>query len=255
MVLDGTGHSPTLDGMTLSRVFSIQTNVQFTLIGVTIARGAGDAAGGLDNQGGNVDIQNCTFRANRSYGHNVAGRNSAGGAIYCSGGSLQVRDSHFKDNLADLGGSGGALAAIGATVRFDSCTFEHNAAQARGGAIAELGGGLLQLVLCTLVQNGVTGLDNFRGPALLGLGGAVSAASPVVAENCTFIWNTAAGGGGSAFFAGDGLGGALAANGPVQLFGCIFIDNRAMPGFGCPCDVPASQRTAMPSAARSITRR
>ncbi|MEL6844210.1 MAG: hypothetical protein AAFP02_13450, partial [Bacteroidota bacterium] len=72
-----------------------------------------------------IEINDCDFSSNQS--------NQNGGAIYASGGSIDVYRSAFLSNIADS--SGGASFAT-TSIYFDSCQFRQNTAVYDGGALA-----------------------------------------------------------------------------------------------------------------------
>jgi hypothetical protein len=61
LTLDGTGHALTISGNQAVRVLYVNTNVTLNLLSLTIANGWATNGGGLLNQGGTVNITNCTF--------------------------------------------------------------------------------------------------------------------------------------------------------------------------------------------------
>jgi len=109
--------------------------------------------GGAVHGGG--EFVRCSFEAN------VA--RSAGGAVYSAGRDpLTVRDSEFTDNGAP---EGGAVRTGDAGGTFIGCDFIGNDAESGGGAIWQLGLGLLSLDGCEL-----------RGNISFGRGGAINLA-------------------------------------------------------------------------------
>ena len=129
-ILDGSGHNVTLSGSNSVRVLMVQTNVQLTLLSLTVADGRSDKGAGLLNDGGSVVVTGCVFSnnvvlgktgANGTNNTNVArppdysqqnpggpaepGGDAAGGAIY-NRGRLTLTNTTLTQNQA-VGGQGG----------------------------------------------------------------------------------------------------------------------------------------------------
>src|ERR1035441_5036896 len=60
VVLDGSGHRVTI-GNGYNRIFLVNSNVHFTVINLTIAKGWSDNGAGIFNAGGYLTVQNCLF--------------------------------------------------------------------------------------------------------------------------------------------------------------------------------------------------
>jgi predicted outer membrane repeat protein len=182
-----------LSGNSARRIFV--ANADLTLIGFEIGYGAATAApsagfGGAILSTANLTIEDCTIAANSA--------SHGGGAIYQTGGSLTIIDSTLGNNSAGnpAAGQGGAILASG-TVTVRSGFFQQNFAKgsgAGGGAIALTSGSLL-------IEN--SGFQT--NGAGFGNGGAIYAAGPVTAINCTFDNNGAGAGGGLYLTAGGTL--------------------------------------------------
>ena len=124
LTLDGSGQTVTLDGGSSTQVLFVNSGVTVTLKALTIAHGSAPNGGGLDNEGGTVNISNSTF-ANNSAG------NSAGGIFNGFGGTLNISSSTLSDNAA-FGFGGGGLINQG-TVSISNSTFSGNSASFGGG--------------------------------------------------------------------------------------------------------------------------
>ncbi len=62
--LDGSGRQVTISGNSAVRVFSIDTNVHFTVVNLTIADGTSLGGSAILNLGGTVNLTGVTFRSN-----------------------------------------------------------------------------------------------------------------------------------------------------------------------------------------------
>ncbi len=134
-VLDGAGHTITINGSNAVRVFYVNTNVHFTLMNLTVANGsnvgtnggltqpggtASATSGLLYNDGGTVDVINCAFIGNSAVGGIGEGLTlgipstgipnggfALGGAIFNEAGSLNITNSAFSGNSVSAGPSCG----------------------------------------------------------------------------------------------------------------------------------------------------
>ena len=200
-VLDGAGHTITLDGNHAVRVLYVEPNAHVTLQNLTVANGLADQGGGLYNAGAVVTVSNCIFTANQARGTNGA-------------------DAAAPWFIAQLGGpgNGGAIFNAGSLVLLDS-TFSTNAAT--GG------------------QGGSDALFSYARNGGAGVGGALYSVARVDLTDCVFSANQAVGGtggseGSNAEFAGgggDAFGGALAnQGGAITQSNCSFIANTVSAG-------------------------
>ena len=227
LVVDGSGHWITLSGGSEARVIWVNPNVTFSALNLTLANGLStdgganynSAAGGaIYNEGGTVNLTNCTFLGNWTCGANGAAANvasggdGAGGAIYNSG-SLNASLCAFLGNSASggaghwggtvsdplpSGGPGGAggEADGGAICNSGTLTVNHSLFAANtvaGGAGGGGGSGTGGYLLGTAGGRGGDGGDA-RGAAVYNFGTATLL-------NCTLAGDTGLGGPG-------GLGGA-----------------------------------------------
>jgi hypothetical protein len=174
-ILDGSGHSVTISGQEKVRVFTVSTNVHFKLLNVTVAKGLSENGGGLFNDGGTVEIENCTFTGNRAVGAdgtngpNLAygstnnltggtGQDSRGGAIY-SFGVININDTVFQKNLAQ-GGHGGTGGNTGERVGVAGGRAGDGGSGGTGmGGAFYLAYGSASLTNCHWMENAATGGD------------------------------------------------------------------------------------------------
>ena len=119
--------------------------------------------------------------------------NRYGGAIYLSGGSMDILNSNFSSNLVTYGGHGGAIYTVTAQVTIIGSYFNDNRAGSNGGYGGAIYMGYSAVV--TIIRSYFS--DNTAGSH----GGAVyyDGGNITVANN-TFINNTASGGGGGAIY-------------------------------------------------------
>ena len=106
-VLDGSGHQITISGNNACRVFSVATNVNFTIIGLTIANGRSDGGAGIYNNGGTLTAAGCDFVANLAQGaqgytstNGTPGQTVCGGALYNAGNALLYECSFISNSAA-----------------------------------------------------------------------------------------------------------------------------------------------------------
>jgi CSLREA domain-containing protein len=124
LTVDGDGHSLTISGQGLHRVFYVQSGAELTLLNLEIRDGYIYEGGGILNQG-TLTINDSTLAGNRSESH--------GGAIF-SEGTLSLVNTDFTSNEA-VDGSGGALYIDDGTIAIDGGHFQANVAALSGGAI------------------------------------------------------------------------------------------------------------------------
>jgi hypothetical protein len=244
-VLDGSGHQVTISGNNAVRVFSVATNVNFTVVDLTIANGQSTDGAGVFNDGGALVFTGTTFLSNIATDGALPGTNSTscGGAICNRGGSVVLSNCVFIGNAA-FGSASESFPGSGIIVGSDSCggaiysagqlavegsTFDGNGVQ--GGAGGPGGGSSPYIVLA-----GAGGSAN---------GGAIFVLGSANVSGSTFVRNVATGGGGgsggmglSSFpFAGfpggwggaggSGNGAALFIGGTVSLVNCTVAGNTA----------------------------
>lgn len=169
-----------IDGQRRGNIMVVSTAGSLALENIALVNGLCDDAtcpsfassgGGALWAGGesSLTLRNCALLNNSAV--------ASGGAIF-SLGAVSLVDSTFASNYAGVGGGaifvGGALAA-------NSTQFSGNNAVQRGGAV-EAGRGNATFFNATFTSN----------RALLGEGGAVFAAGPVLADSVTVLNNLAA---------------------------------------------------------------
>jgi hypothetical protein len=211
LTLDASGHQVTINGGG-GRVFLVNSNVNLTLINLTIANGWSQTGAGIYNAGGCLSVRNCVFVCNSATGPSgVEGRpgtNGCGGALF-NAGAAAIANSIFSTNVA-AGGAG-----------CDGVSFGHSDGSAGGsgcgGAIYNIGS--LSISNCSFVWNSARGGGGGAGadgepepfgawrPGSGGAGGAGSGSAVwnlglLAGSGCTFWSNSAAGGQGN--FGGSG---------------------------------------------------
>jgi hypothetical protein len=242
-VLDASGHQITISGGDAVRVFYVATNVNFTVVNLTIANGQSTDGAGVFNDGGALVLAGTTFLSNIATNGGLPGTNvaSRGGAICTRGGSVVLSncmfigneafgsrsDSYFGSGIAGGDGCGGAIYSAG-QISVQGSTFAGNGAQ--GGAGAS-GGGSSPYI-------------SWAGAGGSANGGAIFVLGTASVSGSTFVRNVAAGGGGgwggmgmSSFLAGfpggwggaggSGNGAALFNGGTVSLVNCTIASNTA----------------------------
>jgi hypothetical protein len=198
--LDANGHQVTISGNNAVRVFSVETNVNFTVDNLTLANGSSDSGAAIVNAG-TVRAINCVFSANTA--SSGPSQLSAGGAVRNSGLFVASRCA-FRQNEAagwlgyvfspDPGGGesqGGAICNVG-VLFIENSDFVGN--KVRGGV-----GAVGYSMVGTQVGDGGPGSAGGSG-----YGGAIFNAGVATLVNSTLVSNTCTGGegggGGSAAF-------------------------------------------------------
>jgi hypothetical protein len=207
--LDGSGHQITISGNSACRVIFLNTNVNSTLLNLTIAEGRSDTGAGIYNAGGYLTVHNCVFIGNTAIGQagvdGSPGRNGRGGALFNAGLAI-ITNSTFSTNTA-VGGAGGS--GTNAT--------QYPGTGGSGGAGGLGYGGAiynsceLTLADCTLNGNTVSG----------GAGGTGGSGAN---------WNSFPGGNGGV--GGSSYGGALFNNGVARSVNTTLADNASTGGSG-----------------------
>ena len=237
IVLDGSGHQITISGGQLVPVFQVNSNVNFTLIGLTIANGlnANGYGGGIYNAGGNVNVTNCTFSMNEVCGHDGnspappdegtwpptcalggSGSDGCGGAIY-NAGSLNVSRCTFSQNSASGGwggwGSRGYAVPVGGGDYYLVVGGGGGlGGAANGGAICNVG---VMAINCSLFASNTT-VGGTGGPGGDGFGGG-------------YAMPSGGGGGGNG---GDSHGAAIFNGGAASMVNCTITGNQGGGGAG-----------------------
>ena len=212
--IDGSGQGVTISGGNAVRIFQVNTNVQFSLINLTVANGRTNQGAVIYNAGGSVLVSNCFVVGNQARGTDGVsglsggpGSPAAGGAIYNLG-SLTLLDSFFGGNSAS-GGNGGSAAF----------TAGGSGAEGAGGVIYSLGG--VAMTNCTFSGNNAFGGNGGSGASNSGPGGNGNAFGGVLysqnvsilASNCTYSTNAAIAGTSpgskSGSYRGTGRGGVI----------------------------------------------
>jgi hypothetical protein len=228
--LDGSGHQVTISGNNV-RVFYVNTNVNFTVVNLTIADAKSQGGSAILNLGGTVNLTGVTFRSNTAININVPNdgliTQASGGAILNRGGTVAASNCSFVGNAAqsfarDIMAAeawGGAIRNEAGQVDLRSCTFVSNQASGAAGSLGiyllvsspGFGGaihnsGTMTLDLCTFAGNsasGGSGLDGWEYsyypagyPGSEGSGGAIFNQGTLAADRTTLSGNTATGGGG-----------------------------------------------------------
>jgi uncharacterized repeat protein (TIGR03803 family) len=215
IVLDGTGHQITISGDDAVQVFRVNSDVTFSALNLTIANGLSTNGGAIYNDGGTVNLTNCTLAGSRACGSDqpassaAIGADGCGGAIY-NAGNLNVSLCAFWHNLAS-GGSGSTAANDYQDCRAGAGL---TGGSGQGGAIWSRGTLLVDRSL--FLSNAVVG----------GAGGRGDDGFP---RDNTLMWACPGGPGGDG---GDGSGGAIGNSGALAVERSLFANNTARGGDG-----------------------
>ena len=166
-----------------------------TLEGFTITGGKASNGGGMNNNGSNPTVTNCTFSSN-SAGH-------IGGGMFNVNSSPVVTDCTFSGNLAN---SYCGMYNGDSSPTVTKCRFIGNTAIQYGGGMGN-DGGSATVSNCIFINNSAGdwggGMENFM--------------SGLTMTNCTFIGNSAPHGGGMMNYNSSSM----------KVTNCIFIGNKA----------------------------
>jgi hypothetical protein len=199
-VIDGPGASVvTISGNNAVQVFSVSSDTQAALTGLTVSQGNTNQGGGGINNQGTLTVTSCTFSNNST--------TATGGGIE-NDGTLTITNSTFETNSAEFGGgieNEGTLSVTGSTIESNAAAF--------GGGIDNDENGALTLTSTTVSSNTATS----RGGGIFNSG-----VSPLTVTGGTFSNNSAQLGGGI-FLEGDG------ADPPIltKVTDSTFTSNRA----------------------------
>jgi hypothetical protein len=175
------GSGVTLDGAHRSRVFQVDSGVQFTLDHLTVTHGYAGGPGTDRTSGGAI-----SNRGTLVVSHSVLSGNSAysdGGGIYNFGGTLTVGSSVLSANSAQ---EGGAIANIsGGRFTLDDSTLTSNSGSVDGGGV--LNGGTMTVTRSAFGSN-TTPFD----------GGGIENDGTLTVSSSALTGNTADTGGGIA---------------------------------------------------------
>jgi len=246
-ILDGSGHVVTISGRNATRLFSVNPGIKFTLINLSLADGRHQSAdvttnviaemgfgGAIYNNGGFVELDNCTLTNNVAAGGNSldygAGGAARGGAVFNAGGTLVLSNCIVAANSAEGGGGwfgssgplgdgghayGGAIFSTNGTVAIKATVLSAN--RAVGGHPGGIG----------------IGYSDLPGSAFGG--GVYVQSSELTLSNSVVVANDAVGGDVIGIFsgarAGDADGGALCiTNSIVDCTNSRFSTNTALGG-------------------------
>jgi hypothetical protein len=202
-VLDGSGRQVTISGNNGVRVFSVATNVHFSVVNLTIADGTSSGGSAILNLGGIVNLTGVTFRSNSV-------------AIFNRGGIMNATNCSFTGNSAQIS-SGYPPLACGGGIRNEA--------------------GQVNLRACAFVGNQASGWGSEFGVSA-GQGGAIHNTATATLDLCTLAGNSAAGGsaaltiGYPGISGGEGSGGAIYNQGTLTADRTTLSGNTATGGYG-----------------------
>jgi Fe-S cluster biogenesis protein NfuA len=191
---------------------NVTYNGTLTVDSCIIKNNVAEFGAGVFNDGGTVNVSNCTFENN---GSSLAGT-GGGGIKNSTTGILNIVNSTFSGNQADIGGGivnsgtltvnnstffankaintdnreGGAIDnKSGATSTIINSTFSANTAGWLGGAIANFG--TTNLIHVTLTENNVTDVTYGKGGGIYNdTGGILTVANSIISANSIMSTNT-----------------------------------------------------------------
>ena len=237
ITIDGGTAGVTVDGNQANLILLVDSGVQADLTHLTLQNGAG----GIDNEGGTITLQDCQITHNTAF---------LAGGIYNNQGSVTLTDTSITFNSASTGnGLAGGLLNEGGDVQMTNCVVASNSAASDGGGIYNTGEFLFSGPIVGIhdVVNGTLTLTNctVSGNHADGSGGGLVNAFPpdvhvwnlyrpgepfpatMTLSGCTLDRNMAGGNGGAAaVFAGSLTMTACTLNGnsAYQYGGGMYID-------------------------------
>jgi CSLREA domain-containing protein len=213
--IDGNIQSITIDGGNGLRIFFVNGGITFDLKNVKITHGVhSDLGGAMFNDGGTVNITNCTLSDNAI--HATFSADARGSAIYNNAGTLNISNSTFSNNTitgeAD-NAEGAALYNNQGTLNIDRSNFLHNRTNcdncAEHGVAIFNNAGTLNATDSIFSDNGVPG-------PMGGFGGAINNVGLTILTNCVFSGNSV-----------GPQGGAIETGNTLIVTGCVFLNNSA----------------------------
>ena len=149
-----------LQGYADSQLIKVTETGRLKLYEATLNMGYAQNGGGIENNGGSVEIDNCAVYACRA--------DSRGGGIYSAGGSVTVKNTYLEGNTAGYGGA--VCLDKSAELNVLNCSFMLNSSN--GGAVYNNGGKAV-IVRSTFVNNtasysGGGGITSFGDTTLIG---------------------------------------------------------------------------------------
>ncbi|MCY3796352.1 MAG: SH3 domain-containing protein [Chloroflexi bacterium] len=224
ITIEGGGH--TISGDNQFRIFDVSGG-NLTIRNLTLREGRADHGGAIRLQAGSLAVYDSSFVGNRT--------ETSAGAIYASGGTLDIRNSRFKDNCAQLA-TYILSKRINRNRRFvddDGCVrFNYTRTEIDGELDTNVDGGAIRLlngVQATIERSVFT--ENRAT-----YGGAISTSSKsdqLVVNASSFFGNFASGSGGA-------IGGVWTGSGSTSISNSSFVKNRAE-NFGGAIDAPRNR--------------
>ncbi len=176
-----------------------------------------DCAGaGLQIESGSPTVRNCVFSGN-SAGFPVEATCGAGGGISIRGGGTpQILDCMFRQNVATTNAAGGGVfvSGTGTNPVFRRCEFIDNTAFQGGGLYVAGSSPIVEE--CIFTDNSVIGGEGSRGGGMASTGNSNASIT-----GCTFTGNSAP----ESTFGGGGMSNDVGSNPTVT--DCTFINNSA----------------------------
>ncbi|MGA2659094.1 MAG: choice-of-anchor tandem repeat GloVer-containing protein [Verrucomicrobiota bacterium] len=223
-VLDATGRQITIRSTNNCGLFYVP-KLSLTLLNLTLANGGAQSGAAIFNNGGNVTLEDVRFLTNTVYSGSqpILALLSQGGAIYTRDGVVRATNCVFLGNrlwgASDGLFGGGAICIESGQAILDGCLFSGNTVQADGPY-------------------------NQAHPAA---GGAIHNSGALSVSGCSFLGNSAGGGGNGQFCPS---GGALYNLGTMDLARSTFASNTVsgLPGNGGWFGMPGNGSAGGPGA-------
>jgi predicted outer membrane repeat protein len=203
MTIDGTGPAITISGNTSNRIFKVKGGNDVTIRNITLQDGRESEGGAIYASWGTLNLDHVTLQDNEA--------TSNGGAIYTQG-TLNLDHVTLQDNEATSNGDGGAIYTVDDDIAIRESTLRNNRADNEGGGIYTKQGDLT--IDKSTISNNTTVNEG---------GGIYAEQGDVIVQNGSTIRDNTAGSQG---------GGIYKYNGPLTINNSTIRDNTATRDYG-----------------------
>lgn len=211
ITIEGSGHTISGDGK--FRIFDVDGG-NLTIRHLTLTAGKADHGGAVRLQAGALTVYASSFVGNRT--------EKSAGAIYANGGTIDIRDSRFEDNCAQLATYtlGKGVNSDRRSVDADGCVGIHYTRSEIDGEVqTNVDGGAIRLLndaQATIEKSYFAGNKATYGGAISTSGRDVT----LVINDSSLVGNHASGNGGA-------IGVVWTGGGTISISGSSFVENAA----------------------------
>ena len=138
-----------------SRVFQIDSGATASISGITVTGGSALSGGGLNNDGGNLTLTDCTVSGNTAGSRSfyAFGRWGGGGLYNSNSGTSDLVDCTISGNTSYAARQEEAVNNAGGSVTLTNCAITGNVAPSIGGGGLNIRSGTVTLTGCTISDN------------------------------------------------------------------------------------------------------